>query len=362
MELGVKIKGMSLEAKVGQMLFLGLPCNSVAANNAVLGELRPGGMILFARDVSTMEQTLVDVNAYRQTAKVCLPMFVGIDQEGGRVSRLPAAWATKFPTAAQVGRNSYCAKQLAKALGDELSALGVNMNFAPVLDVNSNPENPVIGDRSFGTTPVDVWASGQHVIDGLTEAGVIPVIKHFPGHGDTSIDSHKALAIVTANQDMLESRELVPFRNAVRAGAPVVMVGHLLIPALDPEQPAHLSSRIISGLLREQWGFQGVVITDDLEMGAIAQDRIGEVAVQAVLAGADMLMVCHTYSKQVGVYNAILEAVKSGRISLERLDQSVQRIITLKHHYQVNKTPANIDHAREVVGSSKHLHLVESLK
>ena len=147
----------------------------------------------------------------------------------------------------------------------------------------------MIGDRSFGTTAGEVWASAQHVLYGLTEAGVIPVIKHFPGHGDTSIDSHKALAIVTASQDTLESRELEPFRNAVGAGAPVVMVGHLLVPALDPEQPAHLSPRIISGLLREQWGFEGVVITDDLEMGAIAQGRIGEVAVQAVLAGADKI-------------------------------------------------------------------------
>ncbi len=356
-----RILSLTTEQKVGQLLYVGIRENDVVSNQAILSELQPGGLILFARNFVSLDQAAADLNAYRQNSDLAWPLFVGTDQEGGKVSRLPAAWATMFPTARLIGQNAEAAGVLALAMGNELAALGLNMDFAPVLDVHSNPRNPVIGDRSYGSTPEEVWAAAQPVMDGLAGAGVIPVVKHFPGHGDTSVDSHLELPSVSADRATLEERELSPFSEAVAAGAPVVMVGHLLVPALDPETPASLSHPIITGLLREQWGYDGLVITDDMEMGAIAQDDIGEAAVQAFLAGADMLLVCHTPAKQQAVRDALLAAVQSGRISEERLTQSLQRILALKDEYQLDRTPVDADQARRVVGSAEHRDLVKSL-
>lgn len=359
--LDSRIANMSLQEKVGQLLFVGLLENDMTTNQQIISDLRPGGLILYSRNLTSLDQAVTSINAYRQNPKLALPMLVGIDEEGGRAAHLPVAWATKYPTAQTVGQNIDSAQALAKAMGDEVAALGFNMDFAPVLDVNSNPNNPIIGDRSYGPTPAVVWAAGQQVIAGLNAAGVIPVIKHFPGHGDASVDSHKALPVITADKSLLESRELKPFKNAVNAGAPMVMIGHLLVPALDPDHPASLSHSIITGLLREQWGYQGLVITDDMEMGAIAQDNIGEAAVQAVQAGADMLLVCHTYSKQQAVRDALVAAVHSGRISEERLNQSLQRILAVKDQYQVNKVAVSAASARQVIGSVDHRSLVNAL-
>lgn len=359
--LDSRIAAMTLPEKIGQLLYIGLVGNDVSTNQQIIGDLLPGGLILFSRNLTSLDQTVAALTAYRQNAALPLPLFVGTDQEGGRISRLPSAWATKFPTAQLVGQHPDAAEALARAMGDELVALGFNMDFAPVLDVNSNPKNPVIGDRSYGATPDVVWNAAQQVMAGLQAAGVIPVVKHFPGHGDTSVDSHLELPVIAADQDVLERRELLPFQNAVAAGAPVVMVGHLLVPAFDPEHPASLSSAIITGLLREEWGYQGLIVTDDMEMGAIAQDDIGEAAVRAVAAGADMLLVCHTYSKQQAVRDALLAAVQSGRITEDRINQSLTRILKLKDQYQLDTATINAAAARQVVGSAANRNLVNSL-
>lgn len=356
-----RIAELTLPQKVGQLLYIGLMDNDVTANQLILSDLQPGGLILFSRNFTILEQTVELVNSYRQNVDLVWPLFVGTDQEGGAVSRLPEEWATKFPTARQVGQNVSRGRELAAAMGRELAALGLNMDFAPVLDVHSNPRNPVIGNRSFGSTPGDVWRAAEQVMDGLRSQSVIPVVKHFPGHGDTSSDSHLELPVIKAGREQLEERELWPFRSAVDAGAPAVMVGHLLVPTLDGEHPASLSHEIITGLLREQWGYQGLVITDDMEMGAIAQDNIGEAAVQAVLAGVDVLLICHSYDKQVAVRDALLEAVQQGRISEARIDQSLQRILKLKDEYQLHREPMDIERVRQVVGSLGHRELVSSL-
>ncbi len=356
-----RLAELTLPQKVGQLLYIGLMDNDVTANQLILSDLQPGGLILFSRNFTILEQTVELVNSYRQNVDLVWPLFVGTDQEGGAVSRLPEEWATKFPTARQVGQNVSRGRELAAAMGRELAALGLNMDFAPVLDVHSNPRNPVIGNRSFGSTPGDVWRAAEQVMDGLRSQSVIPVVKHFPGHGDTSSDSHLELPVIKAGREQLEERELWPFRSAVDAGAPAVMVGHLLVPTLDGEHPASLSHEIITGLLREQWGYQGLVITDDMEMGAIAQDNIGEAAVQAVLAGVDVLLICHSYDKQVAVRDALLEAVQQGRISEARIDQSLQRILKLKDEYQLHREPMDIERVRQVVGSLGHRELVSSL-
>lgn len=360
--LSDRISSLTLEQKVGQLLYIGFTENDLTVNQAILSDIQPGGLILFPRNFVTLDQTVAALNAYRQNSDLAWPLFVGTDQEGGRVSRLPAAWATRFPTARSVGQNVSSARDLAEAMGAELAALGLNMDFAPVLDVHSNPQNPVIGDRSFGSTPEKVWAAAQKVIAGLQASGIVPVVKHFPGHGDTSTDSHLELPSVTADRSLLESRELQPFRDAVTSGVPVVMVGHLLVPALDPDQPASLSRPIITGLLREQWGYDGLIVTDDMEMGAIAQDDIGEASVQAVLAGVDMLLICHTPAKQQAARDALVAAVQSGRITEQRLDQSLTRILALKDQYQLSRTAVDAAQASQVVGSPEHRNLVKSLE
>lgn len=353
---------LSLKQKVGQLLFIGLAQNDIVANQGILSELQPGGLILFARNFTTADDTIEAVNAYRQNADIPWPLFVGTDQEGGEVSRLPEQWATQYPEARLVGENPDLAGQLAEAMGRELGALGLNMNFAPVLDINSNPLNPVIGSRAYGTTPEDVWLVAQSVINGLMAQGIIPVVKHFPGHGDTSIDSHLEMPSVPVGLDVLENRELWPFREAVNAGVPTLMVGHLLVPALDPDHPASLSSTIITDLLRNEWGYQGLVVTDDMEMGAICQDDIGEAAVVAVQAGADMLLVCHSLDKQLAVRDALVDAVEQGRISEERLNDSLARIRKLKDEFGLNRAAIDSAQALGILGSKDHKNLVDSLR
>ena len=252
------LDGMTVEEKIGQLLYIGLAEQDVAGNQRWISRLQPGGIILFARNFSSLEQTIAELNAYRQNADLSIPLFVGTDQEGGMVSRLPS-WATQFPAAASVGKHPTLAGDLAQAMGKELAALGINMNFAPVLDINSNPANPVIGERAFGDKPEVVATVGLEVADGLQAVGVVPVVKHFPGHGDTIADSHYQLPVINSDMAQLERRELKPFREAVSRGVPAIMLGHLLVPALDAEQPASLSASVITGLLREEWGYQGLL-------------------------------------------------------------------------------------------------------
>ncbi len=222
-------------------------------------------------------------------------------------------------------------------LAEVLNEFGYNMNFAPVLDVNSNPRNPVIGDRSFGSDPYQVAKLGISTMHGMMDNGIIPVVKHFPGHGDTVVDSHKALPKVETTLEALRNVELVPFQKAIEEGADAVMVAHILFPALDPDYPSSMSKAIITGLLRNEMQFEGVIITDDLTMGAIANDyTIPEAAVQSFIAGSDLLLVVRDYEDQINTFNALIKAIETGEITEERLNESVKRILTLKEKYSVS--------------------------
>jgi beta-N-acetylhexosaminidase len=209
--------------------------------------------------------------------------------------------------------------------------MGINMNFAPTLDVNNNPANPIIGTRSFGENPALVAALGVAAARGYAAAGIVPVGKHFPGHGDTDVDSHLALPVQPAGRARLDAVELPPFCAAIQAGLPALMTTHILFPALDPELPATLSPRVLTALLRDELGFAGVIITDCLEMEGIA-GRWGpeEAAVLALEAGADLLLVCHTWETQRGMVAAVRQAVRSGRLSEARVAASLQRLLNLK--------------------------------
>jgi beta-N-acetylhexosaminidase len=218
----------------------------------------------------------------------------------------------------------------------ELNAFGFNLDFAPVLDVNSNPNNPVIGDRSFGNDASVVSRLGTKTMKGIQSQGVISVIKHFPGHGDTSVDSHLELPTVNKSFGQLKEVELVPFAHAIENGADIVMAAHILLPKIDSEYPASMSKPILTGILRDDLGFDGVILTDDMTMGAITENfEIGRAAVQSVKAGSDIILVAHDYENVVATFKALKAAVESGEISEKRIDESVTRILQLKKKYDV---------------------------
>jgi beta-N-acetylhexosaminidase len=350
--------------QIGQLFMLGFDGTTVPPEWAeVQTRYKPGGMILFARNLERPAQ-IVELTNSLQTRSPHFPLLIAIDQEGGRVSRLPEGF-TIFPPCGTVGacRSEELAYAAASVTAAELRAVGINMNMAPVLDVHSNPENPVIGDRAYGTEPQLVAELGLAAIRGLQGKGVIACGKHFPGHGDTSTDSHKELPVVKASAETLLERELPPFHYAIANGLAALMTAHVLYPALDAQRPATLSPAILTGLLRDQWGFEGVLVTDDLEMRAIMDHHgIGEAAVQALLAGADMLLICRDRARAVAAMDAVQEAVEKGTITRDRLEASVNRIMRLKQTFLHSHLPADPSVAQLVVGCRTHQVVLETIR
>lgn len=330
------VDSMTVEQKVGQIVLFGV--TGTEMNEQIrqwIAVNRVGGFIFFKPNIQNSEQTWKLVSAMKHlntNEGNKLPLFLSIDQEGGKVSRTPKD-VRSFPTSQAVGRtkDGKFAYQVGEALGQTLNTYGFNVDFAPVLDVNSNPKNPVIGSRSFGSTADLVASMGIQEMKGIRSQNVIPVVKHFPGHGDTSVDSHKDLPVVGHDMKRLRSLELVPFAKAIQEGADAVMVAHLLMKQLDPDLPASLSRAVIHDLLREELGFQGVIFTDDMTMEAITKTMpIGQAAVKAVNAGADVVLVGHDPEKQQNVLDALISAVEDGTISEETINDSVYRIAKLK--------------------------------
>jgi len=358
---------MTPREKIGQLFMIGFQGTSVTPDLAsFIKEYRPGGVILFSRNLESVEQ-MVDLTNDLQACSRHSPLIISIDQEGGRVSRLPKGF-TIFPPCGLLGRcnSAELAYSAAATTAKELKAVGVNMNMAPVLDVNSNPENPVIGDRSFGTTPDIVCELGAATIAGLQENKVAACGKHFPGHGDTNADSHKELPVVEAGRDRLEALEFLPFRRAAQHGVASMMTAHVLYGALDPELPATLSPAIITDLLRRQLQYDGAVLTDDLEMHAII-DHYGveDAAIRALLAGCDVLLICQDRNREIAAFEAVEKAMASGAISSERLDQSVARIARLKARFVRPYRPVTISDAKLMVGCRTHqalLHTIEEAR
>ncbi len=326
-------------------------------------EYKPGGMILFARNLEQPAQ-IVELTNGLQARSPHFPLLIAIDQEGGRVSRLPTGF-TIFPPCGLIGacRSEELAYASASITAAELRAVGINMNMAPVLDVHSNPDNPIIGDRAYGTEPQLVATLGLAAIRGLQGKGVVACGKHFPGHGDTSKDSHKELPAVEASMDQLLERELPPFHFAIANGLATLMTAHVLYPALDAQRPATLSPTILTGLLRDQWGFDGVIVTDDLEMHAISDHHgIGDAAVQAFLAGADLLLICKDRGRAITAMDAVRKAVESGIIPPDRLAASVRRVAALKQTFLHSHLPADPSVAQLVVGCRTHQVLLDTIR
>lgn len=330
------IDKMSLDEKIGQMFMIGVEGTSVGEDlKNLITSRKPGGIILFRDNITGLEQLTDFINELKSANFGNIPLFLSVDEEGGRISRLPQP-LKELPSAMSVGEagDEAFSREIGRLLAAKVEAFGFNMDLAPVLDIFSNPANTVIGDRAYGYDPLSVARHGLQVMRGLREEGIIAVIKHFPGHGDTDVDSHLGLPAVEHDRERLAGFELVPFRKAIEEGAEAVMVAHILVTSLDPELPASLSPAVISGLLREEMGFDGVVITDDLTMRAITDNYgIGEAAVKSVIAGNDILLVCHGQERQAEAMDAVAKAVEEGIIDEARIDGSVERILKLKAKY-----------------------------
>lgn len=290
-----------------------------------------GGFILFSHNCSEPGQIVSLCRSLWKT-KEDLPPFIAIDQEGGRVHRLPRPF-THFPAAAVIGKSgdTALAYRAGRATAVELSLIGINLDFAPVLDVNSNPQNPIIGDRAFGTKPETVVKLTAPWIEGLRDGGIIPCGKHFPGHGDTEKDSHLDLPTIEKSLDELRATELPPFVRACQRQIESLMTAHVLFRSLDREYPATLSHKIITGMLRHELRYQGVVFGDDMEMKAVTDNFDPEQAVTlAVRAGLDVLMYCHDLSKAVSAFDFIVREAEKDRPLRDKIEESYKRIKRLK--------------------------------
>lgn len=356
------LEKMTVEEKLGQLFIFGFEGKRFSPQlKQMIQQHHIGGLILLGKNVSTADQMVAVLNEAKAANQVNqIPLFLSVDEEGGRVSRLPKG-IRKLPSAQKVGqqRNGQYNYRTGEYLAELLHSFGYNMNYAPVLDVHSNPANPVIGDRAYATRAQVVADLGIETMNGMKDNGVISVIKHFPGHGDTAVDSHHSLPIVDKGLEELKQTELLPFQQAIDNGAEVVMVSHVVYPALDPKWPASMSSSIISDLLREQMNFQGVVITDDLTMGAITNDHsVPEAALQSFLAGSDLLLIAGDEEDQLKTIQLFNQSVASGAVSEERLNESVRRILKLKEAYGLEDKPVHSFNAAAI--NNKYKKLVEN--
>jgi beta-N-acetylhexosaminidase len=332
-----KLKNMSVEEKVGQLFQVGFLTPTVNGQvRDMIENYHVGGVIYFSRNIESPEQTAELSNQLQQIALSSgskIPLFISADQEGGTVTRL--AGATHFPGNMALGaaNDQDLTTEVAESTASELKNLGINVNLAPVLDINNNPDNPLIGVRSFGGDPKLVAELGAAYIKGLQSGGVIATAKHFPGHGDTDTDSHLDLPIIKHPRSRLDQVELYPFKKAIQAGVDSIMTAHVYFPAIEKEEdiPATLSKSVLTDLLRNELKFEGLIITDCMEMKAIV-NTFGTVegAVKTIEAGSDTVLVSHSYQRQKNAIEAVIEAVKSGRISEKRIDASVKRILSLK--------------------------------
>ena len=325
------VANMSDADKVGQLLMIGIHGKTLNDDaKFMLNEYRVGGIILFDRNMESTDQVkslITDINKTGKSAGLT-PLFIGIDQEGGAVARMEDQ-LIKVPPAEELGKEPIeQAVSLAKQSGTELKDLGFNINFAPVADLG------LTYGRSFSTNPDDVVRYASAVGKAYDEAGLWYSYKHFPGIGKTDVDLHADTSVVPVSKENLLNEDTKVFVDLIKQSKTntyAIMVSHAMYPQIDAEHPSSLSKAIITDWLRKDMGYNGVVVTDDMDMGALAKHyTFGDMAVQSILAGSDILLVCHEYEHMQEAYNGLMKAVKDGRISKERLDESVKRILLMK--------------------------------
>jgi beta-N-acetylhexosaminidase len=353
--------------RVGQRFMVGFEGLTVSPDvKALIREFGVGNVVLFSRNVAAPEQVAELVRELQSVAREAgqeRPLLVAVDQEGGRVARLKEPWTT-WPSARAVGRvgSEETAQEVGAALAAEMRACGIRCDFAPCVDVDTNPKNPVIGDRSFGDDPDLVGRLGAAVVRGLQENGVAACAKHFPGHGDTDLDSHLELPAVDHPRSRLDEIELRPFRKAIEAGVASVMTSHILVREIDDQLPATLSRPLIGGLLRRELSFTGAVVTDDLAMGAVAKHWTpGRLAVLAAQAGCDLLELCKGHDAQVESMEALIRAEESGEIVFQEAEAAEGRVRALKERFLAGYLDPDPKEARRAAGRAEHRALAETI-
>jgi beta-N-acetylhexosaminidase len=351
----------ALRRHVGRLAIVGFAGQSVPGDlRTLVTEFDLGGVIYFARNVAEPRQ-LRELS--REVAALVRdwPLWISVDQEGGRVARLRSPF-TEWPPLQTIGRSADAtlASRFARAMATELRAVGINLDYAPVLDVLTRAANPAIGDRALSNRPEDVARLGAAIVEALQGAGLAACGKHFPGHGDTGEDSHHELPVLDHDRRRLEAVELVPFRRAIEAGVASIMVAHLLLPALDPDRPSSLAPAIVQRLLKDAMGFSGMVFTDDLGMGAVSHGRtLPEVAVAALAAGCDAVLLCNSsIDDQVQVLEAIIRAAETQTLKMSRVDDAFKRQHAMKTRFLAAPLAAP-DLA--VVGCEEHRHLAQEM-
>jgi beta-N-acetylhexosaminidase len=322
-----------------------------------------GGLILFSRNYENPEQlhTLIrDLQDVAASTSTGLPLLMSVDQEGGRVARLTEPF-TQYPPLCCIGNSQSedLAFRFGQSLAAELMDVGINMDYAPVLDVHTNPDNPIIGDRAIASDPKTVAKLANSFIKGFKDKGMIPVGKHFPGHGDTHVDSHLDLPTVKRDAATLEAVELIPFQDTIAHGLEVIMTAHVIYTSWDPKNPATFSKTILQDILRKKLGFQGIIMSDDLEMKAVENyfpfDAFPRMGIEA---GLDMFMICNNVEKLRVLHDQLIQDVDKGIISSAPIQQSVERILHLKQ----NLSPPPINPPNPAHWQEAHASLANELR
>ncbi len=357
----------ALRRQVGQLLIAGFDGRQIPTElRSLAREFGLGGVILFARNIAEPEQVAeVAFEAARLVPE--LPAWVSVDQEGGRVARLKAPF-TEWPPMATLGRSGdvTLAERFARALASELKAVGITLDYAPVLDIHTNSKNPVIGDRALAEKADEVARLGSAIVRVLQGEGIAACGKHFPGHGDTSTDSHLELPLVEHPPDRLRRVEFVPFVAAVEAGVATIMTAHVLVPSLDEKRPASLSRHIITDLLRHELRYEGVILSDDLEMKAIAAAyEVPEAAVMAIEAGCDGVLICSgDHETQGAALEALVYAVEQDRLPISRVEDALLRQRRAKGRFlaaSVAAKPAAGPTLRARLGRDEHRAIADEM-
>ncbi len=358
-KIDINIDDLTLDEKIGQMLIVSVPGTSLSSEKeAELKTYKPGGVILFSDNISTFDNTLALVESLENTASI--PLFLGMDQEGGKVQRLLSlsdVTVSNIPPMAELGKTNdpSLAYDVGKVMAEELRTLHINMDFAPVVDVAEDINTSFIGNRSFGTDITQVSHMANALAQGLIDNDVIPVFKHFPGHGSTVTDSHYELPVIEKNEEELLKSDLIPFQNAIDAGAEVIMIGHLALPKLtNNNTPASLSKEIITDLLKNKLGYQGLVITDALNMKALTNYYTHqEIYEMAINAGVDLILMPQDITEAISL---IKDSINKGTIKIEQINESVTKILKLKYQYISYDYPS-----KDVLNSAEHQVVINAI-
>lgn len=329
-----ELANMTLDEKIGQMLIININCKKYDTKlDKILKTIAPSGIIIKSNNITTYDNTVNLVKEMQKNSKI--PLIISIDEEGGNVQRLLSMQdinVTSVPYMEYVGNtnDTSIAYSVGQILGYQVKSIGVNLDFAPVVDINSNALNKVIGKRSFGSDANNVSNMANALKKGIESIGVNTCLKHFPGHGDTSVDSHDDIPIVNKTLEELMNVEFVPYINAIKNGVDMIMIGHIALPNVTGDNtPASLSRKIVTNVLKEKLGYDGLIITDALNMGAVTKNYdSSDIYIMAINAGIDILLM-----PELNAVDIIKNAVSEGKISIDRINESVKKILTYKNKY-----------------------------